>query len=323
MSKMQRNIPLKDFSNYKIGGPASFFLEVKSVEDLKQGLSEFYGMFPNGESRPEVFILGSGTNVLIDDKGFSGLVLRNLISHLKLIDGVNVEAGSGTSFKDLVDFCIENSLSGLEWAGGLPGTVGGATRGNAGAFKGETKDSIKSVESVDLKTLEKKTRAAGECNFGYRTSIFKKGEGEREMIVSAVFEFKRGDREEIRSATYEKTSYRNKKHPLDYPNIGSTFKNIPFDTIPDQFREEFKAYIKDDPFPIVPVAKLLALSGLKGREAGGAQISEKHPNFIVNKGSASSNDVRSLIQTAKDVIKKNYLIDLEEEIYYLPPAMQV
>lgn len=228
-----------------------------------------------------------------------------------------MESGSGTSFKELVDFCIENSLSGLEWAGGLPGTVGGATRGNAGAFKGETKDNVLSVDSIDLITLKNRVRSGKECNFGYRTSVFKDEEGEKEMVVSVVFELKLGEPEEIRSATYEKISYRNDRHPLEYPNIGSTFKNIPFGSIPDGLKEEFKMYVKDDPFPIVPVAKLLALSGLKGEKIGGAQISEKHPNFIVNIGNASSEDVRSLIQTAKDAIKKNYLIDLEEEIYYL------
>ena len=315
MPKIQTNTSLKDLSNYKIGGPASYFLEVKSADDIKDGLSEFYQMFA-GKPVPEIFILGSGTNVLIHDAGFEGLVIKNSIQEIKLMGESQIYSGSGNLFEELLDFCIENSLSGLEWAGGLPGTVGGAIRGNAGAFKGETKDSTFSVKSIDLKTFETFDRTNKECQFGYRASIFKT-DGKKEMILGAVFEFTKGQKEEIERETQEKIDYRRVRHPLEYPNIGSTFKNIPLEKVPPKVVEEFSQSIKDDPFPILPSAKLLAVAGLKGTRSGDAQISEKHPNFIVNLGNASSEDVLALIKIAKNAIKKKYGIELEEEIYYL------
>ncbi|KKR76966.1 MAG: UDP-N-acetylenolpyruvoylglucosamine reductase [Candidatus Levybacteria bacterium GW2011_GWA2_40_8] len=315
MPLLQKNINLSDLSNYKIGGPASYFLEVKNLDDLKNGLSEFYKEFSK-ETHPRIFIMGAGTNVLIGDKGFPGLVIKDSISEIKFLDQSKVYSGSGNLFEELLDFCIENSLSGLEWAGGLPGTVGGAIRGNAGAFKGETKDSTFSVKSIDLKTFETFDRTNKECQFGYRTSIFKT-DGKEEMILGAVFEFTKGQKEEIEKETQEKIDYRRARHPLEYPNIGSTFKNIPLEKVPPEVVKEFSQSIKDDPFPILPSAKLLAVAGLKGTRSGDAQISEKHPNFIVNLGNASSEDVLALIKIAKNAIKKKYGIELEEEIYYL------
>lgn len=315
MPLLKQNIPLSEFSNYKIGGPAEFFFEAKSIDDLETGLSEFYEKF-NRDSHPPIFILGSGTNVLIDDKGFEGLVIRNLIVEINDLGDNKIYTGSGNLLSDVVGFCLSNSLSGLEWAGGLPGTVGGAVRGNAGAFKGETKDSVIMVKSLDLKTFEILERLNSECDFSYRSSIFKTLAKE-EIILGTTFQFEEGIGDEVQKATQEKIDYRKERHPLEYPNIGSTFKNVPYEIVPENFRKEFGQFIKDDPFPIVPVAKLLALSDLKGEKAGGAQISEKHPNFIVNLGNASSEDVKTLIGLAKKTIKDKYGIELEEEIYYL------
>src|SRR3989344_2332986 len=145
MVNFQKNVFLKDYSNYKIGGPAKLFVEVETTEELREILNSSKRTFLSGggavqdDKEKNVFILGGGTNVLIGDEGFDGLVIHNKIEGINIVaDGL--EAGSGVMIKDLLDFFIENSLSGLEWAGGLPGTIGGAIRGNAGAFKGETKD---------------------------------------------------------------------------------------------------------------------------------------------------------------------------------------
>ncbi|MEK9178394.1 MAG: UDP-N-acetylmuramate dehydrogenase [Patescibacteria group bacterium] len=315
MPLLQKNISLKNLSNYKIGGTASYFFEVKSSGDLKKGLLEFYEIFSK-DSHPPIFVMGSGTNVLINDKGFTGLVIKNSISETRHLDQNRVYVGSGNLFEDLVNFCVENSLSGLEWAGGLPGTVGGAIRGNAGAFKGETKDHVYSVRSIDLKTFEISERTGEECQFGYRTSIFKTS-ATFELIISATFQFVKANKEEIEKATQEKIDYRRARHPLEYPNIGSTFKNIPLPKVPQSVVQEFAQSIKDDPFPILPAAKLLAVAGLKGMRIGSAQISEKHPNFIVNLGNASSEDVLELIKIAKEKILEKYKIKLEEEILVL------
>lgn len=307
---INNNVPLKNYSNYKIGGPAKFFVEVGSTEELKEILRS------TAVDNEKIFILGGGTNVLISDKGFDGLVVHNKIEGLER-KGNDVIVGSGVLIKDLLDFCIENSLSGLEWAGGLPGTVGGAIRGNAGAFKGEIKDNIIQVQSLKFEVRTEITRDNEECKFAYRNSVFKSGEGEKEFITFVTIGLRPGNNEEIRKAIQEKIDYRNLKHPMDNPNIGSIFKNIPFDSLSENLKKEFVSIVKADPFPVVPTTKLLALAGLKGRRVGGAMISDKHPNFIVNIDNATAEDVKALIKIAREAIKQKYNIDLEEEIIYL------
>jgi len=314
----QKNVSLSDFSNYKIGGSARLFAEVFTVDEVKEVL----GSLPN----EKIFVLGGGTNLLISDQGFDGLVIHNKIEGIER-EGNDFVIGSGVLIKDLLEYCIENSLSGLEWAGGLPGTIGGAVRGNAGAFKGEIKDNVVGVKSLDLpttltlrgtsKTLNEKERNNDECNFGYRNSIFKSGEASNEFITHVVLWLTIGDKEEIKEKIKQKIDYRNNKHPMDLPNIGSTFKNIPLDLLSMNLQKEFASFVKNDPFPIVPTAKLLALAGLKGRKIGGAMVSDKHPNFIVNLGNAKSEDVEALIEIAKEAVKEKYGIILEEEIQYL------
>ncbi len=310
MVNFQKNVSLKNYSNYKIGGPARLFVEVGSEEELKEALRL------SNLAADKIAILGGGTNVLISDKGFDGLVIHNKIERINIIQD-DLIVGSGVMIRDLLDFCIENSLSGLEWAGGLPGTIGGAVRGNAGAFKGETKDNIVQVKSLDLKTLNEEERNNDECHFDYRNSIFKEGKAIGEFITSVVLELIQGDREEIRKKIQEKIDYRVNRHPMGYPNIGSIFKNIPLEQLSKDLQKEFVSFVKTDPFPVVPTTKLLALCNLKGRRVGGAMISDKHPNFIVNIDNATSEDVEALILVAKLAIKERYNIILEEEIIRL------
>lgn len=307
---LQKGIPLKDSCNYKIGGNASYFYEFTSVDDLKQALSEYKEI---DSSLSSVFILGSGTNVLFSDEGFGGLVLKNSLKGISR-EGDILIAKSGELIGDILDFVMQESLSGLEWAGGLPGTLGGAVRGNAGAFMGETKDTIIEVESLDIDTLEVKQRNNLDCKFEYRNSVFKSGEGKSEIILSAKFKLAPGDKDEVKSKTLEKIDYRKERHPLEYPNIGSTFKNIPIENVPEKVLTQFEGSIKQDPFPVLPVAKLIASTDLVGGKIGGAQISTKHPNFIVNIDNAKAQDVLDLIEIAKKEIKEKYQIDLEEEI---------
>lgn len=307
----QQNVSLKNYSNYKIGGPARLFVEIGSTEELKEALRS-----AKQNQDLKIFILGGGTNILISDEGFDGLVIHNQIETINVIDG-GLEVGSGVLVKDVLNFCIENSLSGLEWAGGLPGTVGGAVRGNAGAFKGETKDSIAAVSSLVISSLEERIRNNAECQFGYRNSIFKSGEGENEFITRITLGLTLRDRNEIREKIQQKIDYRINRHPMNYPSIGSTFKNIPLDSLSPELQKEFAQFVKTDPFPVVPTTKLLALCDLKGKRVGGAMISDKHPNFIVNADNATAEDVRNLIEIAKEAIKEKYGIHLEEEIIYL------
>lgn len=313
MNRINKQVLLKELSHYKIGGPIEYFLDIHSLKELKDGL---FLWKKNCEkiklNWKKIFIIGEGTNILFHDKGFSGLIIRNSIKYIKK-EGLTLEIGAGIPVSELNDYCIKNGLSGLEWAGGLPGTIGGAVFGNAGAFGGEIKDNIVSVTSYNFsvdKTIERKKE---NCLFGYRNSIFKKNKN-KEIILSVKIEFKRGDKNEIRKQTEDKIDYRKQRQPLEYPNIGSTFKNIDLAVAPTKLIDEVKDQIKTDPFPVIPVAYLISLAGLKGKRDGDAMISEKHPNFIVNLGNAKSANVKRLIRLVKRVLKSRFGVEPETEI---------
>lgn len=317
MTKIQKDVLLSSHSNFKIGGPAKYFLEVFSKDDLLNGLKEWKEIskdFSNQEKR--IFVLGSGTNVLFSDAGFDGLIIKNSINSIEKV-GEDVMVGAGTPFSRLIDFCIANSLSGLEWAGGLPGTVGGAVRGNAGAYGGETKDNIVEVKSIDLNSLEEKIRTVQKCKFDYRTSIFKTGVGENEISTFIKFKLLPGDSNEIKKVADERINARKLRHPLEYPNVGSIFKNVSVEKFNPEQMKDLTQYIKDDPFSVIPTAKLNFLSGLSGKRVGDAQLSEKHTNFIVNLGNAKATDVHSLIKIIKQTVFEKFNINLEEEVMFV------
>lgn len=304
----QENVNLKDFSNYKIGGPARHFFVPKTLEELTAGVEK-----AKKEKLP-IFILGGGSNLLIHDQGFQGLVIKPEIKVLER-NGNIVRVGAGVSIADLLAFVIKEGLSGLEWAGGLPGAVGGAIRGNAGAFGGEIKDVVKEVVSLDISGDAPKviSRSHKDSKFGYRNSIFKEKNG-AEIILEAMLELREGDKEAIRKGIQEKIDYRNERHPMDMPSLGSMFKNVDVKDLPKEVAERFSGKIKKDPFPVLPTAVLLSEAGLKGVKEGGAMFSPKHPNFIVNTGGATANDVHKLLELAKKTVKEKFGVVLEEEI---------
>lgn len=313
---INKNISLKDFSNYKIGGNAAYLLEIFSKEELLETLREWKKIsstFPKDQQK--IFVLGGGTNILFSDEGFNGLVIKNSIKGITVQNNA-VTAGAGEKVSSLLDFCINNSLSGLEWAGGLPGTVGGAIRGNAGAFGGEIKDNLKEVTSLNLKTLETIKRTNKDCEFSYRNSLFKTT-AKDEIVLSAVFSLENGNKIEIQNKINEKIEYRNAKHPLEYPNIGSIFKNVPVGQVPVEFKDGLFQYIKTDPFPVVPTAKLIFLTGLKGERIGNVMVSTKHTNYIVNLGNGKAMEVKELINVIKNKVHEKFGIELEEEIMYI------
>ncbi|MEK7146743.1 MAG: UDP-N-acetylmuramate dehydrogenase [Patescibacteria group bacterium] len=335
--KIQKNVLLAKYGSYKIGGPAGYFFHAKSLENVIEALKNWKRKNPEGvASQPygagKIFILGAGTNVLFDDSGFDGLVLKPDLKDISVKKNV-ITAGAGVLIKDLLDFCVVNSLSGLEWAGGLPGTIGGAVRGNAGAFGGEIKNSVLTVSSIKVSDFKFVKRTNSQCKFVYRSSIFsvkdtvptgrqgfasgEKKQKNKEIVLSVELGLQVGKRGAIKEAIENKISYRRERHPLEYYNIGSIFKNVVLDSIPLKSRSLFSKAVKTDPFPVVPAAFLLSEAGLKGVVSGGAMISPKHPNFIVNVLSASSADVRNLIALAKHKIKKDFQIELEEEIFHL------
>ena len=307
----ETNVPLKQISHYKIGGDAQYFFEAKNIDDLIQAIEK------QRQLKTPLFILAGATNVLIDDHGFDGLIIRPDFKFIRKENDVFINSGAGVLIKDLINFALEKNLSGLEWAAGLPGTLGGAIRGNAGAFGEETKNVIDKIISLDISSKNPKIikREAKNCDFEYRSSIFKKNMG-KEIILEATLKLKKGNKKTIEEEITQNINYRLLNHPMEYPSLGSTFKNVPL----SQFKKtaSLKDFpVKNDPFPVIPVAYLISEAGLKGISIGGAMISPKHPNFIVNVLDAKAKDVKNLIQLVKNEVGKKFKIELQEEIEYL------
>ncbi len=300
----QENVPLADYTTFKVGGPARFFLEVKTIEEIRNAVAWAI------EKGLPIFVLADGSNVIVSQKGFSGLVIKTSINGIKVADN-RLIAGAATSMKIVVDCAVSAGMSGIEWAGGLPGSFGGAIRGNAGAFGGEIKDSAEEVVSISLTDGELRKRDNQACEFGYRESIFKKLGSE--VIISAILRLKPGEKNQLRAIADDHIMFRQNRHPLDYPNSGSIFKNTPVEKVSEQWQEHFKDFIKTDPFPIVPTGKIIEDSGLKGRQVGGAQVSSKHANYIVNTGGATGEDIFELINQIKQTVREKFGIELEVE----------
>jgi UDP-N-acetylmuramate dehydrogenase len=343
MPKFQENVLLAKFSNYKIGGRARFFFAAKNEHEVMWAVTE-----AKSKKLP-IFILGGGTNLLISDEGWNGLVLKPEIGILKAPRSAGsfwkrkapiVTVGAGVLMSDVLAFVASKSLAGLEWAGGLPGTLGGAVRGNAGCFGGEIKDSIVSVRSLDMDTMAIRERKAEDCAFGYRDSIFKRKNGTSsrilwnktqeggEIILSVEFQLAKGDKEKIMETIQKNIAYRATHHPLEYSNVGSIFKNVPLSVFHKKESAHYKKAVADaaltfrgsrfsvktEPFPVISAAKLVSESGLCGVAFGGAMISPKHPNFIVNVFGADACDVKNLITLAKSEVRKKFGVTLEEEV---------
>lgn len=300
---IEESVSLKDYSTFKVGGPARYFVRVQTSEQLSKVLEK-----ARAENWP-IFILAGGSNVIFPDAGFDGLVILIAIRKLE-VNGNTLTAGAANIMSELVDTSITHGLAGLEWAGGLPGTFGGAIRGNAGAFRGEIKDTIVSVTSINHHTGVTTTRSNAECQFGYRDSIFKRV---HEVIIEATLQLQAGDMTGLREIADRRIAFRQERHPLEYPNVGSIFKNTPVEKVPTEWRDHFKEFIKIDPFPIVPSGKIIQDAGLKGYQIGDAQVSEKHANYIVNLGHATATDVVELIHHIQTTVRHKFGIELETE----------
>lgn len=305
MIRVQKNISLKNYSTFKIGGKAKYFIKVSNISQIKEAISWAK------EKHLPFFVLGGGSNILFSDKTYDGLIIKMENKDIKNRGNV-VIADAGVLFLKLVFFAKEKSLSGLEWAAGIPGTVGGAIFGNAGAFGGEIKDSLKEVITFDTKFLKEKKFKNKDCKFSYRNSIFKKTK--RYIIVSAVFKLKKGNKNKISQKIKKNILYRKNHHPLTYPSAGSIFKNEKINSKNKKIFKKFPDLEKFKDKGEIPAAYLIARHNLRGKKIGGAKISEKHTNFIVNTGNAKTKDVISLINFVKNKIKNKFNINLEEEI---------
>jgi len=283
---VRKNILLKNHTSFRIGGPAKYFFEARNKDDLLMALKAAKML------NLPFFILGGGSNLLVSDKRFKGLVVKLQDNKYQII-GNEIAAETGVTLSSLIRTSAKFSLSGLEWASGIPGTVGGAVFGNAGSFGKSMKDVVKSVEVIDTKTLKFKTYNLKKCRFSYRESLFKKKKNL--IIVSVVLKLRKGNKSLIEKKIEKYLNYKKEVQPLNFPSAGSVFKN------PGKRN----------------AGELIEACGLKGKKIGKAKISEKHANFIVNLGGASAENVRKLITFAKKSVKKKFSLSLREEIQYL------
>lgn len=302
----RRNVLLAPYTTFKIGGCAKYFFTARTNASIIRAVKAAKTL------RIPFFILAGGSNLLVSDKGFGGLVIH-IQTTKYAIQGLRLFCEAGVSIPTVVRETGKGGLSGFEWAGGLPGSVGGAIRGNAGAFKGEIKDNILWVEALDLRGKVRRYMR-NQCHFSYRSSIFKE---KNWVVLSAAFKFKKGDTRIIQSIARNHIRYRKERHPLEYPNAGSIFKNCDLRKFPLSLQKKLQPVVKVDPFPVVPTAYLNHQAGLKGMRQNNIQVSRKHPNYMVNLGGGKARDVISLVKKVKKIIKNKFHIDLEQEIEYM------
>ncbi len=277
---------LRDFTSFKLGGPCDIMFIPKSSEDIKQMVSFCR------EHKIDFFILGRGSNLLVSDSGYRGaaiLISTNMSEYE--VRGDVIWAQAGILLSKMANVALSNSLSGFEFASGIPGTLGGAIFMNAGAYGGEIKDVIVNCEILTLEG-EIVSKEVNELDLAYRSSNIMKDGG---IVLSGTFKFKKGDPKEIKSLMQNLNKKRKNKQPLELPSAGSTFKR------PTGYY----------------AGKLIMDSGLGGFRIGGASVSSKHCGFIVNDDHATSNDVVKVINHVKRTVKNNYGVDLECEVRFI------
>ena len=285
--KASKNERLSDHISFKVGGPCPLLIEPKNENQLKDIITEI-----RKENIPFA-VLGNGTNVLVSDGGIDKVIVKigDEMTRLSLEGEDVISCSAGTKVVTLCKFALENSLSGLEFAYGIPGTCGGAVFMNAGAYGGEVKDVLSEITYLTPDS-ELKTMSAEEAELSYRHSVFKENGC---IVVSAKFKLKKAPKEEIKNAMTDFLSRRKDKQPLEYPSAGSTFKR------PEGYY----------------AGALIEQCGLKGKTVGGAQISEKHAGFLINKNNATAKDITDLINLTRETVKKETGVTLEPEVIIL------
>lgn len=264
----------------------------------------------------DFLVIGGGSNILFSSEGFNGLVVVYKIDNVKerpLVEKIEEGIFKVDATIPLSSLIMEmKSYSGLEWGVGIPGTLGGAINGNAGAAGESISDSVESVDVLEIKNGEviEKTFNKKECCFGYRTSIFKNNQDL--LIVSAELKLARGDEKEIQERIKNNIEKRKSKQPKGF-SAGSVFKNYK-GRIDDAIVNNYSELKTFNEKSVIPAGLLIELSGLKGKQIGAAKISEEHTNFIINLENATSDDVMSLINLIKKTVKEKFSVDLEEEI---------
>ena len=292
-----RSVQLSGYSSFKIGGRADYFFEATSISELKSAILTAL-KFPQS-----YYVIGGGYNILFDDDGFRGLIIRNKAEGIKLLKNGEVEVLSGTLLNQLTQFLEEKGISGLEFMAGIPGTVGGAIFGNAGAFSQSIGDCLDRAFFIDRHGKDIRVRKDF-FEFSYRQSSLKK---KHRILTKAVFKLQKGDKSKIREITERDLKMREKKHTSkNIPCAGSYFKNP---VLPDGKREA--------------VGPLLEAVGARDLRIGDAAVFSGHANFIINKGNASAKDVLSLAQELKKRVREKFGIELEEEVIFIPATSSI
>lgn len=275
--------PMDKHTTFRVGGSADCFVEIGTVEELSAIIRYLK------QTERNYIVLGNGSNVLVGDKGFRGVVLHmgNRFSNI-VVDGTAIKAQAGAMLAVVAKTAAKHSLTGLEFAAGIPGTIGGAVVMNAGAYDGEMKQVVKSVtvlsENGEVMVLSKET-----MNFGYRTSVIK---NRPFIVLETELVLQEGDVSEIETKMTDFNEKRRSKQPLEFPSAGSTFKR------PDGYF----------------AGKLIMDAGMRGFCIGGAQVSERHCGFIINKGNATAADISELMDEVTERVKERFFVTLEPEV---------
>src|SRR6056297_503994 len=282
---VKENVLLKNYTTFEVGGPADLFLIPQKVEAL-QKLTKIIN-----NNNLNYFVLGKGSNIIVGDKGYRGIIIYT--GHLNEISvkGNKILAQSGATLKDIAEVAKENSLTGFEFASGIPGSLGGAVFMNAGAYGGEMNDVIKEVSAFD-ENGHKVVLPKNKLKLSYRNSIF---QDNNYIIFDALLKLQKGKKDKIIAKMNELNQKRENKQPLEYPSAGSSFK-----------RPEGHY-----------TGPLIEKADMKGYQIGGAQVSKKHAGFIVNKGNATAKDIINLIEKVKEEVYKISGVQLEVEPRFL------
>jgi len=304
---IQKNISLAPHTTFKIGGPAKEFVVVRTAEEIAEALT--YAK----KCELEVFLLGGGSNILVSDAGFDGLVIH-LADVNPEVKETAIHAFAGTSLERVVNTARDASLSGLQNVAGVPGTVGGAVRGNAGAFGTEMKDVVSRVTAVHRETFAIQAFSREECHFSYRMSVFK--EGDEWVVAEAVFSLEAGEKEALTAHMENIVAQRNAKQDQSAWCAGSFFVNpvVENDGLRKEFEQEVGTSCREGK---VPAGWLIDRAGLRGKRIGGAMVSENHPNYILNVENATAEDVLILASYITQHVRRDSSVQLMQEVQYV------
>jgi len=297
--RVKANALLSRHATFRIGGPAKYLVAVEVREKLVELLD-----FLSGEGH-SFFILGGGSNLLLPDDGFDGVVVKISLKELSVTDQV-VMAEAGAWLGQVLDLAVKNSLTGLEWAAGIPGTIGGAVRGNAGAMGQDISKNIQKVEVWQDGEIKELSRE--ECGFIYRGSDFKNDP--QAVILRVWLALAKGEVRQILATVQENLKQREGKFP-PYPSAGCFFKNVKLDKWPGHPKDLPTIFLERG---TVPAGWLIDQAGARGLLQGGAAVSDKHCNFVINKDKASQADVLAVVEEVRTRVYNKFKVELELEV---------